>query len=68
MLELNIKCESLDEARVYLNAHQYLNLISDLYAALRQARKHGTDTDVLAQIEHFMPDLTRAIDHSEGAY
>lgn len=68
MLELKIKCESHDEARVYLNAHQYLNLLSDFTAALRQARKHGTDADVLKQVEHFMSDLTQAIDNSTGAY
>lgn len=68
MLELKITCESNDEARVYLNAHQYHNLISDLYAALRNARKHGTDQSVLQVVESYMPDLSRAIDNSEGAY
>jgi hypothetical protein len=68
MLELKINCESHDEARVYLNAHQYLNLISDLYAALRNARKHGTDEDVLRITDSYMPDLCQAIDNSEGAY
>lgn len=68
MLELNIKCESIEEARVYLNAHQYHNLISDFYAALRSARKHGSDADVLHQVDCFMPDLCKAIDNSEGAY
>jgi hypothetical protein len=53
MLELNIKCESLDEARVYLNAHNYLNLISDFYQAIYTARKHGTNADVLDKIEYF---------------
>ena len=68
MLELKLQCESNDEARVYLNAHQYHNLISDLYAALRNARKHGTDQSVLQVVESYMPDLSRAIDNSEGAY
>lgn len=68
MLELNIKCESLEEARVYLNAHQYLNLISDFYAAVRNARKHGTDTDVLKAVDTFASDFISAIDNSEGAY
>lgn len=68
MLELKISCESHDEARVYLNAHQYLNLISDLYAALRNARKHGTDEDVLRIADSYMTDLCQAIDNSEGAY
>lgn len=68
MLELNIKCDSHDEARVYLNAHQYHNLLSDFYSALCAAKKHGTDKDVLVQVEHFMPDLCKAIDNSQGAY
>lgn len=68
MLELKITCESHDEARVYLNAPQYHNLISDFYAALRNARKHGSDADVLFQIEQFMPELCSAIDNSQGAY
>jgi hypothetical protein len=68
MLELKITCESHEEARVYLNAHQYHNLISDLHAALRTARKHGTPTDVLQVFDNFMPDLCKAIDNSAGAY
>lgn len=68
MLELNIKCESREEAEVYINAPAYHNLISDLYAALRSARKHGSDKDVLDKIESFMPDLAKAVDHSFGAY
>jgi hypothetical protein len=68
MLELNIKCESLEEAHVYLNAHQYLNLISDFYVVIRNAKKHGSDADVLKAVENFYPDIIRAVDHSEGAY
>ena len=68
MLELNIKCETIDEARVYLNAHQYLNLIDDFYNALRSARKHGTDQDVLDKVDAFMPDLLAAIDNPQGPY
>jgi hypothetical protein len=68
MLELNIKCESLQEARMYLSAQQYHSLISDLYMALHGACKHGTDKDVLRVVETFMPDMYTAIEHSEGAY
>lgn len=68
MLELNIKCDTIDEARVYLNAPQYLNLIDDFYNALRSARKHGSDVDVLKQVELFMPDLQAAIDNNQGPY
>jgi hypothetical protein len=68
MLELNIKCESTDEARVYLSAYQYLNLLTDLQAALRTAYKHGDDSDVLKAVEAFYPDIIAACDHAEGAY
>ena len=68
MLELKITCESTEEARVYLNAHQYLNLISDLYAELRNARKHGTDETVVKVVDNFMSDLMQAVDNSQGAY
>ncbi len=68
MLELKIQCESTEEARVVLNAQQYLNLLDDFYNALRSARKHGTDVDVLKQVDAFMPELRAAIDNSQGAY
>lgn len=68
MLKLEFICESHEEARVYLNAHAYHNLICDLYAALRSARKHGEDKDVLAKVEAFMPDLAKAEEHNMGAY
>ena len=68
MLELNIKCDTIDEARVYLNAPQYLNLLDDFYNALRSARKHGNDVDVLKQVDAYMNELRAAIDNSQGAY
>jgi hypothetical protein len=68
MLELNIKCESSEDARIYLNAHQYLALLQDLREALRGAYKHGDDKDVLKAVENFYPDIIAACDHSEGAY
>lgn len=68
MLKLEFICESREEAQVYLNAHSYHNLISDLYAALRSAHKHGTEKDVLAKLATFMPDLAKAVDHNMGAY
>lgn len=68
MLELKICCESPEEARVYLNAHQYHNLISDMYAGLRNARKHGTDADVVMFVDNYLDDLYKAIENSQGAY
>ena len=68
MLELKIKCESPEEARVYLNAPQYHNLISDLYSGLRNARKHGTEADLAMFVDNYIDDLYKAIENSQGAY
>ena len=68
MLELNIKCESLEEARIYLNAQQYHNLLSDMAMAFRNVIKHGTEADVILQVNNFYPDLFKALDHHEGPY
>lgn len=66
MITIQLKCEK--EAQIYLNAHNYRNLLSDLYGALLAARKHGGDKDVLYQVEHFMPDIGKAVEHHLGAY
>jgi len=68
MIKLEISCESADEARVYLNAAQYHNLISDMCQAFRNAQKHGTDADVLQVVANFYPDLCTATENSTGAY
>ena len=68
MLELKIQCENADEARIYLNAPQNHNLLEDLRVALRNAQKHGTDSDVLRVVENFFPDITIACDHNQGPY
>jgi len=68
VIEINIKCESIDEARVYLNGPQYLNLLEDFCGAIRGARKHGTDQDILQKVELFYPDMCRAVDHNTGPY
>ena len=68
MLELNIKCEDLEQARVYLNATNYVSLLQDMRTALHNAYKHGTDADVLRIVKNFYPDILIAIDHSQGAY
>lgn len=68
MIKLNIECESASEARMYLNAPEYHNLLSDLRVALRNAYKHGTDSDVIKVVQNFFPDITIACDHNEGPY
>jgi hypothetical protein len=68
MLELNLKCESVEEMRSYLNGPEYLNLLSDLMQSLRNAQKHGTDADVLSVVTSFYPDICRAVGHSDGPY
>lgn len=68
MLELKIQCENAEEARIYLNAHQYLNLLDDLRNALRNAYKHGDDKDALKVLENFFSDITIACDQHQGPY
>ena len=68
MLELKINCEDADEARIYLNAHQYHNLLDDLRNALRNAYKHGDDKDALKVLGSFFGDITNACDHHQGPY
>ena len=69
MLELKITCENADEARIYLNAPQYHNLLEDLRVALRNAYKHGEGSSTaLKVLENFYPDITAASDHNQGPY
>ena len=68
MLELKIQCETAEDARIYLNAHQYHNLLDDLRNALRNAYKHGDDKDALVVLQNFYNDITIACDNHTGAY
>ena len=68
MLELRITCESADEARVYLNAHQYHNLLSDIQLAFRNAQKYGDEAALAASAKKFYPDICQAVENSTGAY
>ena len=68
MLELKITCQDAEDARIYLNGPQYLNLLTDFAEALRSAQKHGIDKDVLHQVNVFYPEMLRAIEHHTGAY
>jgi len=68
MLELKIQCETADEARMYLNAPQYHNLLDDLRNQLRNAQKHGGDSDVVRVVQSFFPDITIACDNHQGPY
>ena len=70
MLELNIKCDSVEQARVYLNAQQYLNLITDFAEALRNAEKYSDNVDqaMLLAVNGYKSDFRRAAEHHTGAY
>lgn len=68
MLELKINCESVDEVNIYANAVVLHNLLGDLRNALRNAYKHNTETEVLRVINGFYPDITKAVEHSQGPY
>lgn len=68
MLELKITCDSVDDARIVLNAQQYHNLLSDLYQELRNARKHGDDASIVKVVDNFYSDIFAAIEHHTGPY
>lgn len=68
MLELKIQCENAEEARIYLNAQQYHNLLVDFASQMRTAKKHGEISDVLKVLEMFLPDIDTAVDHHHGPY
>ena len=68
MLELKIQCQDADEARIYLNAPQYLNLLDDFRNAIRNAYKHGDDKDALKVLSDFYTEITAACDHNQGPY
>ncbi len=68
MLELKIQCETADEARMYLNAPQYYNLLDDFRNQLRNAYKHGDDKDALKVLGDFYTEITAACDNHAGPY
>ena len=68
MLELKIQCDTAEDARIYLNAPQYHNLLDDLRNALRNAYKHGDDKDALVVLQNFYTDITAACDSHQGPY
>ena len=68
MLELKIQCQDADEARMYLNAVQYHNLLDDLRNALRNAYKHGERAEVLKVLDNFYTEITAACDNHQGPY
>lgn len=66
MLELKIQCEDADQARIYLAAINYHNLITDFHQALRSAEKH--DGNVLQIIQAFRSDFAACATSHEGPY
>ena len=66
MIKIEIQCEDTDEARVVLNAHHYLSLITDFTNQLRTVRKHGGDVNDV--IDSFINNFYTAIEHHNGPY
>ena len=65
-IRLEIECETEDDARLYLNAVHYHNLITDIANALRTANKHGGDVQKTMQV--FESALYAAGEHHLGPY
>ena len=68
MLELKIACEDAEQARVYLNAPQYHNLITDFAQALRNNQKHGTSESLQSIVNTFYEDFQTCAHSLEGPY
>lgn len=70
MLELKIQCEDAAQARVYLNAQQYHNLITDFAEALRNAEKYSDNPDQAMQLVFggYKSDFLNAAQHHQGPY
>jgi hypothetical protein len=66
MIKLELECEDVDYARVVLNAHSYLSLITDFTNQIRLARKHGGDVNQV--IDNFFSDFYTATEHHNGPY
>lgn len=68
MIKITFECETVEEANVYVNAIQTRNLLSDFVLSMHNAKKHGTDAEVLRNLTAFYDDLVRAADHASGPY
>jgi len=68
MIVLNITCENHEQAAVYLNANNYLNLLLDMSNALRRAEKSGSLSDFVETARSFTDEIHKATEHHTGAY
>lgn len=69
MIKLEITCESAEEARIYINAPQLQNLVTDFFHVIRNSRKHvGTEQDIFKLVETYFNEFAVASNHPEGPY
>ena len=65
-IKLNITCENRDEANIFLNAHQYLNLLTDIQSQIRSCLKYEKNmNDTLNSI---YKDICQCTEHHLGPY
>jgi hypothetical protein len=68
MLKLELVCDSAEQARVYLNAQQYFNLLLDLEESFSQVTEETSHQELLYIIDTFLPNIKAAVCNHEGAY
>jgi hypothetical protein len=65
-IQITIKCEDKNEANIYLNAQQYLNLLSDIQSQIRDCLKYEQNmNDTLNSI---YKDVCQCTEHHLGPY
>jgi hypothetical protein len=65
-IQLIIECDDKNEANIYLNAQQYLNLLSDIQSQIRNCLKHEQNmNDTLNSI---YKDICQCTEHHLGPY
>jgi len=65
-IQITIECENKNEANIYLNAQQYLNLLSDIQTQIRDCLKYENNmNDTLNSI---YKDVCQCTEHHLGPY
>ena len=65
-IQLTINCETKDEATMYLNAQQYLNLLSDIQSQIRDCLKY--EQNMNTTLNSIYKDVCQCTEHHLGPY
>jgi hypothetical protein len=65
-IKLNIQCEDKYEANIYLNAKQYLNLLTDIQNQIRDCLKY--EQNMNDTMNNIYKDICQCTEHHLGPY